>query len=838
MNMLIATALACCFAMGGWFQPASQNAGGEKYIPYRAKVLAHLECGKTSASQSKPADHLDVNLLRAVCWRDYVDFTVTPHLDSDWRKCSVEFSTTNAGCGLIVTTNRVFTAPEAGYVSRVKVPMEVFTSDTFTLYLRTRTPTLHVMVAPPREGRVWTFEDGQPRFRFDLPWVDINLFGTRCLEPDLDLLDPAVVDDLGAATFCKTQQYLDYEACVRAIPEVRKHNEMKREKERLAFERSQLKMKLGNLEMVSRREGKKFPEEAEFKKALAALEQQASQLDADLVREMSGQEIQWRKPRETHAWFKSSPVVTRCIRVTDEDGQPLKGAEVSLRWYECQQRPTRLLDRVRRRVERATLKTDNAGLCRMKQNLDTQDELCVERVSLAGYCFENAGTGVLPPSYLHLGTDEQPYPLMMRKRAEETDMPLRLSLGRTFEVTRAEAQAKAKSFEVNLFSNDERTLGPDYVDFTLTPCYDAAREKWSVRLSTTNAGCGILATTNRTFIAPEKGYQPCIEVSQEEFNTPGFVLYLQTREPCVYAMVERCKQIPLAQRTTWTDRAELPLSEARVNLWGGRVFEADPAFDECGDLFTLDPRPLLEEHRYPQRPYLPPILDLMREKKALFAPAEAEEAEERRLTRQIAVILQAARVRGTYSAELSQLETRREHLRVQRELRRQRGIWLSDLLWKFEHPEPKAWTEAEYQAMLDLPVSTQTVSRVPSQELLDDLSRVQVNPKRSVQYLLVVDESGAPLAGADISLVWQVVNPKDGSSRPMSTHFRTGPEGRIVWVDQGPHVKGLRVETVELAGYAFEKSLNPDLAIPSLDDLRGSDQTPVRLVMRKIATQP
>ena len=121
---------------------------------------------------------------------------------------------------------------------------------------------------------------------------------------------------------------------------------------------------------------------------------------------------------------------------------------------------------------------------------------------------------------------------------------------------------------------------PPYDDFFVSARYDEASDGWRVAFWTTNANCGVIATAKRRYEAPADGYLPRAEVSQEEYLSPSFTLYLRTREPRVYAMMtpegwtgqtpRETRGGPPGQR-----RFRFRLREVRVNPYGTREMELE-----------------------------------------------------------------------------------------------------------------------------------------------------------------------------------------------------------------------------------------------------------------------
>ncbi len=137
---------------------------------------------------------IDVDIFRKFCndrscgdRYSYTDFTVKPHFDQATKNWTLTIVTTNANCGLIATTNRVYCAPETGYAQQVDISREFYTNEAFTLYCRTRDPQIYCMIAF-RPAHDFDFDDSPKaffRFRYDMALV--NPTGGRSLENDDEL---------------------------------------------------------------------------------------------------------------------------------------------------------------------------------------------------------------------------------------------------------------------------------------------------------------------------------------------------------------------------------------------------------------------------------------------------------------------------------------------------------------------------------------------------------------------------------------------------------------------------------------------------------------------------
>lgn len=299
MNMLIATALACCFAMGGWFQPASHEQVSQEpapgtFVPYRAKLDLNFSVNAQRAKTGEKS--LDVDLLTPchhMGARPYVDFTVTPRFNPGNREpWSVVFSTTNAACGLLASTDLLPLAPESGYEPRIEVPLSVYTNKMFSLYLKTRTPTFYVRLASPAcRGELWGFGESSS-LRFRLGTVDLDLKGSRLVNPDRELGDLGVLcdNDLYWIAYKKAYAQWPYDLPAR-IANRRKRMALDEQIDGLRVERRNLNEKLFNMKNEMQRSGTNYPEipkltkkVQEVTKKIQVLADECRQLDFVLPR--------------------------------------------------------------------------------------------------------------------------------------------------------------------------------------------------------------------------------------------------------------------------------------------------------------------------------------------------------------------------------------------------------------------------------------------------------------------------------------------------------------------------------------------------------------------------
>ena len=154
-----------------------------------ASYQLEIDSGRVRWSEGSPVE-FGVDFFHKIRkeWKtpSYDDFFVSARYRENEQRWNTVFWTTNVNCGLIVTANRQFTAPATGYVSRVEVSQEAFTNNAFTLYFKTRNPTVYAMIPfelgdlqargpVGQEGPIWDC-----RYRI----IRINPYGGRELEWD------------------------------------------------------------------------------------------------------------------------------------------------------------------------------------------------------------------------------------------------------------------------------------------------------------------------------------------------------------------------------------------------------------------------------------------------------------------------------------------------------------------------------------------------------------------------------------------------------------------------------------------------------------------------------
>ena len=287
---------------------------------------------------------------------------------------------------------------------------------------------------------------------------------------------------------------------------------------------------------------------------------------------------------------------TAYVQVVDEAGMPISGAVVSAYWFE---------------------KTIFSSKVKPGSGNFTCDKRGVAEISLFGKAMvtlRNAGKeGYAFEEYLNLNMRRD----FLSGDADTRSIPRRIVLRRLEPVSFLlvvdsggfrHSKGTPIQFSIDLFHKLRKEWKiPSYDDFFVSSRYHEDQRRWETVFWTTNANCGLVATVNRRFAAPETGYVSRIEVSQEDFTNKAFTLYLKTRDPSVYVMIpfglsDLQSRGPVGQvGPIWDFRYK----DARINPYGGREMEKDVRTNSIsGDLQDESLQALLEKHRYPPKPDL------------------------------------------------------------------------------------------------------------------------------------------------------------------------------------------------------------------------------------------
>jgi len=293
------------------------------------------------------------------------------------------------------------------------------------------------------------------------------------------------------------------------------------------------------------------------------------------------------------------------VQVVDTEGVPIEGAKSEIDYWQYRRNPK--TNELEHREFQMVATSDKAG----RFVLPVSDVFKVQRAhdpSKDGYRFEvhlNRDRSDYLNPQIH--TQEHPFRFVLRKVLDEKAHLLYLGTARRNKASAVDGNVK---FDIDLFGSCEEckkySKHVPYVDFSVVAHLDDKKGRWDIVLKTDNADTGIIATTNRVYMAPTAGYAKRVEVSQEMYKDQAFTIYLYTRKPKVYAML----QFP---RNGYGQLAEtgshgyftFGYDCARINPTGSPLMESDESMDASPVMHGFTERcisALLEEHRYPPRP--------------------------------------------------------------------------------------------------------------------------------------------------------------------------------------------------------------------------------------------
>lgn len=338
-----------------------------------------------------------------------------------------------------------------------------------------------------------------------------------------------------------------------------------------------------------------------------------------------------------HVWAEE--VGSAHFLVVDREGQPVSGVYMALSGYN-------ILDSVaiqKREGNKILVQTDRVGRVEVKLGTDGfcgLDNLL--GVGKDGYKFEEFLNPFWNMSASSEHTLQNPRKYVLRKLEDEKTCMLRpvgakglsgMWFGEGFLYSCKEGAGRMRC-DVDFFRIVSEAKSEwshlRYTDFSIEPHFDSASKVWSFTLMTTNSGCGIIATTNRVFRAPEKGYGQHVEVPPELYTHPCFTIYFRTRSPRVYAMIqfERNGLFGINACARHGSRApsfEFSFIALTVNPTGGRTFEEDDSLEEAvaggsvADTIRSDAwHDFLFEHRYPRKPDISARIKNRKAKKVLW----------------------------------------------------------------------------------------------------------------------------------------------------------------------------------------------------------------------------
>ena len=285
---------------------------------------------------------------------------------------------------------------------------------------------------------------------------------------------------------------------------------------------------------------------------------------------------------------------TAYVRVVDEAGMPISGAVVSAYWFEKPIFTSKV------KPGSGNFTCDKRGVAEI--SLFGKAMVTLRNAGKEGYAFEEYLNLNMRRDFLSGDADTRSIPRrIVLRRLEPASFLLVADSGGFRHSTGTPIQ-----FSIDIFHKmrkEWRTL--PYDDFFVSSRYHEDQRRWETVFWTTNANCGLVATVNRRFTAPETGYVSRIEVSQEDFTNKAFTLYLKTRDPSVYVMIpfglsDLQSRGPVGQvGPIWDFRYK----DARINPYGGREMERDGRTDGFNsDLRDEALHALLVERRYPPKP--------------------------------------------------------------------------------------------------------------------------------------------------------------------------------------------------------------------------------------------
>jgi len=349
------------------------------------------------------------------------------------------------------------------------------------------------------------------------------------------------------------------------------------------------------------------------------------------------------------------------IQVVDADGAPLEGVKLQVDWRKRKNNANE--DGEASYQCRASIFTDRNGCSRIYADENNWD-FEIGAILKDGYRYENdlnrnRGEELDPGKH----TKDHPFRVVLRKLQGEKANLLWMRPLRKRTIGTKTRDAK---FDVDLF---ETCLGQEhgdrrkaYVDFSVVAHFDENVRRWNIAFQTENDDTGIIATTNRVYMAPTIGYAKRVEVSQEMYVDESFTIYLHTRKPKVYAMLVFGPD--LRARTDDYTSFSFDYDHALINPTGSPLMELDEAMSGSDIMRGYGRRcltVLLEEHRYPPRPDMKARLDNRRKWQEL-------EDESNRLAAQIKKYGEEKELLGKNNNGLTQ-EVQENYAQVKRKIR-------------------------------------------------------------------------------------------------------------------------------------------------------------------------
>ena len=210
----------------------------------------------------------------------YDDFFVSSRYHEDQRRWETVFWTTNANCGLVATVNRRFTAPGTGYVSRIEVSQEDFANKAFTLYLKTRNPSIYVMIPFGLSDLQSRGPAGQVGAIWDFRYKDarINPYGGREME-----MDGRAVDRIGRDLRAEALHALLKEKKYPPRPDMVARMENERESKVLRIREQKLRNEMSDIIHQLKNEKKQFKDDP---RKIQEIEKREKELDTKYLPEL------------------------------------------------------------------------------------------------------------------------------------------------------------------------------------------------------------------------------------------------------------------------------------------------------------------------------------------------------------------------------------------------------------------------------------------------------------------------------------------------------------------------------------------------------------------------
>ena len=298
---------------------------------------------------------------------------------------------------------------------------------------------------------------------------------------------------------------------------------------------------------------------------------------------------------ESKLWYTPPPPGKVYYQVLDTEGNPVEGAVVILGCSEQLSYP----------VDRRYVSDSSGRIVVEARNSMWYWEYRVRSIKKRGY---DGWSSYLNP---HMGDSltsekssaDRPFILRLRKFHPEPEV---LFWTRVPGSVKADGTGKVPPVAFSILQDSKGTEHDGYVDFFAQPRCDTQKREWSLSLWTTNANAGIIATTNRVYVAPESGYASRVEVPQRDLLQESFTVYLKTRPQRLYARLSFAhNDIKMQYCERWQDFSFS--CSAAINPYGGRILEEDyrlRSFNDATDLPGVR-QTLLDGKYYAQRPDVP-----------------------------------------------------------------------------------------------------------------------------------------------------------------------------------------------------------------------------------------